>query len=276
MKITSICASLLLTGLMSVQALAAAPEPSQDALAQAVKSDFRQAKNSLRDEYRHPQDTLNFFGINSSQTVIELWPGAGWYAEILGPYLAKDGHYVAANFETEPSQDTQGNRYRAKNGKKFAAWLAQHSDVLGAASTVTLDPPAKLTLGADKSADLVLTFRNLHNWAMQDQLAGIFDAAFRVLKDGGVFGVVEHRAKPGMDPDSGYMVPEQVIALATKAGFVLAASSEVNANPKDSKDYSRGVWTLPPVLALGQQDRDKYLAIGESDRMTLKFIKKSS
>ena len=246
-----------------------------DALAKAISSDFRQASNAERDQYRHPAETLAFFDIKPTQTVIELWPGGGWYAEILAPYLAKEGHYIGANFETAPTEDTPGNQYRAKAGKKFAAWLNEHQAVLGAASTVTFDPPAKLSLGEDNSADLVLTFRNLHNWAMSGQLESVFTSSYKVLKDGGVFGVVEHRAKPGMDAKSGYMDQAQMVALAEKVGFTLVASSEINANPKDTKDYANGVWTLPPSYRMGEQDKDKYLAIGESDRMTLKFVKKS-
>ncbi len=141
---------------------------------------------------------------------------------------------------------------------------------------MVLDPPAQVKLGEDASADAVLTFRNLHNWASQGQLQTVFQAAFNVLKDGGVFGVVEHRGKAGNGPDSGYMMQDEMIALAEKVGFTLEASSEINANAKDSKDYPKGVWTLPPTLRLGEQDRDTYLKIGESDRMTLKFIKKAN
>ncbi|MBB1270416.1 class I SAM-dependent methyltransferase [Shewanella sp. SR44-3] len=239
----------------------------------AVNSSVRKKDNTLRDQYRHPAETLAFFDVKPTDTVIELWPGTGWYTEILAPYLAKQGHYVAAGFETEPKQDTPGNNFRAKAGKAYQAWLTDNKAQLGPVHNVVLDPPSRLTLGTPESADVVLTFRNLHNWAMQDQLEGVFTAAYQVLKSGGTFGVVEHRAKPGMKAESGYMDQAAMVALANKVGFSLTDSSEVNANPKDTKDHPKGVWTLPPRLALDAQDKAKYLAIGESDRMTLKFIK---
>ncbi|WP_244325787.1 class I SAM-dependent methyltransferase [Shewanella aestuarii] len=246
-----------------------------DKLKAAVASDFRSDSNKLRDVYRHPAETLAFFDVKADQTVIELWPGGGWYAEILAPYLAEQGQYVAANFETEPTEDTRQTAYFKSAGEKFEKWVADNKAVVGDVQFVTLNPPVKLNLGADNSADHVLTFRNLHNWAMKGQLEGVFNAAYAVLKEGGTFGVVEHRANPGMAAESGYMEQNQMVELAQKAGFELAASSEVNANPKDTKNYAKGVWTLPPRLALGEEDKQKYLDIGESDRMTLKFIKKA-
>ncbi|PMG28686.1 methyltransferase [Shewanella sp. 10N.286.52.C2] len=244
-------------------------------LAAAVASDFRTEKSSARDKYRNPSETLTFLGIQPDDTVIELWPGGGWYAQILAPYLADKGHYIGAIFETNPKEDTKRTQYYAKAGKKFEAWLAENKAVLGNASTVTFQPPASLALGDDNSVDYVLTFRNLHNWAGQAQLENAFTTSYKVLKEGGVFGVVEHRSNPGMSFESGYMDQAEMITLAEKVGFTLAATSEINANPKDTKDYEKGVWTLPPRLALKEQDKDKYLAIGESDRMTLKFIKKA-
>ncbi len=244
-------------------------------LANAVKSDFRQAKNVERDGFRHPLETLSFFDIKASDTVVELWPGGGWYAEILAPYLAHGGNYIGGNFDTNPDDEKMRNGYRAKAGKKFDLWLADNKAHLGDATTVTFDPPNYYKLGDDNSVDAVLTFRNLHNWAMKGYLQPVFESAYNVLKSGGTFGVVEHRANPGMDPKTGYMDPAEVIALAEKVGFTLVEQSEVNANPKDTKSYAKGVWTLPPRLALDDLDREKYLAIGESDRMTLKFIKNS-
>ncbi|QYJ73193.1 methyltransferase [Shewanella sp. FJAT-51649] len=269
MKKVTLVASMLIAGLCSGMAYA------DEGLDKAIKSEFRQAKNASRDIYRHPAETLTFFGITPTQTVIELWPGNGWYTEILAPYLASKGQYIAASFETTPSTDTPGNRYRANAGVKFDTWMTANKALFGNAKMVVLDPPAKMNLGADGSADLVLTFRNLHNWASSDQLENVFAASYKVLKDGGVFGVVEHRANKGMNMSTGYMDQDEMIALAKKVGFTLAESSEINANPKDTKDYAKGVWTLPPSFALGDTDKEKYQAIGESDRMTLKFIKKS-
>jgi predicted methyltransferase len=239
----------------------------------AVDSKFRTQENTLRDTYRHPAQTLAFFDVQPTDTVVELWPGKGWYTEIIAPYVSDKGQYVAAGFETAPKLDTPSTQYFAKAGKAYQAWLAERKEHLGKVSTVTLDPPGSVSLGDSASADVVLTFRNLHNWAMKDQLEGVLSAAFDVLKSGGTFGVVEHRANKGMKAESGYMEQAEMIALAEKAGFKLEASSEINANPKDTKDHPKGVWTLPPTLALGDVDKDKYQEIGESDRMTLKFIK---
>lgn len=277
MKKTMLAASVLLASTCSLSLLsttATAHTHENSALETAVKSDFRQAKNTARDEYRHPEQTLSFFDIKPSDTVIELWPGGGWYAEIIAPYLAKEGHYIAGNFDTHPADEKARNGYRPKVGKKFEKWLKDNKAALGAATTVTFDPPNYYAMGADGSADAVLTFRNLHNWAMKGYLEPVFESAYKVLKHGGTFGIVEHRGKPDMDAKTGYMDQTKVIELAKKAGFTFVASSEVNANPKDSKDYPKGVWTLPPRLALDEQDKEKYLAIGESDRMTLKFVKK--
>lgn len=245
-----------------------------NALNAVVASDFRTPENKLRDGYRHPAETLAFFDVKPNQTVIELWPGGGWYAEILAPYLAKEGQYVAANFETKPAEENRRTTYFKEAGLKFEKWAADNKASVGNVQFVTLNPPEKTTLGEQNSADHVLTFRNLHNWAMSGNLEGVFKAAHDVLKVGGTFGVVEHRANPGMAAESGYMDQSEMVALAEKVGFTLAASSEINANPKDTKDYEKGVWTLPPRLALGDKDKQKYLDIGESDRMTLKFIKK--
>jgi predicted methyltransferase len=269
MKKVTLVASMLVTSLCSTIVYA------DESLDKALKSDFRQAKNVSRDVYRHPAETLAFFGISPKQTVIELWPGSGWYSEILGPYLAKEGQYIAASFETAPLTETSSSRYFAKAGTKFAAWMAANKAVLGTGKIITLDPPHKLDLGAEASADLVLTFRNLHNWASVDQLENVFAASYKVLKDGGVFGVVEHRANAGMNISTGYMDQAAMVALAEKVGFTLDQVSEINANPQDTKDYAKGVWTLPPSYALGDTDKAKYQAIGESDRMTLKFVKKA-
>lgn len=243
------------------------------ALAKVVASEFRTADNKLRDQYRHPAETLDFFDVKPEQTVIELWPGGGWYAEILAPYLAEKGQYVAANFETKPAEENRQTAYYKSAGLKFEKWVNDNKASVGNVQFVTLDPPAKFSLGKDNSADHVLTFRNLHNWAMKGELEGVFKAAHDVLKVGGSLGIVEHRANIGMAAESGYMDQNQMVELANKYGFVLTGSSEVNANPKDSKDYEKGVWTLPPRLALGDQDKQKYLDIGESDRMTIKFTK---
>lgn len=267
--------SLAITSL-TVSGLVQASEPQlvNKQLTDALSNPLREQANLERDKYRHPGETLSFFGVKPTDTVVELWPGGRWYAEILAPYLAKEGHYVAANFDANPPAEVDSPAYRIRLGKALDAWLKTHRDSLGQALSVPFDPPRLSELGAPNSADVVLTFRNLHNWAKAGALEQVFDSAYQVLKQGGTFGVVEHRANPGMDLSSGYMAQDEVIALAEKAGFTLVDTSEINANTKDSKDHPKGVWTLPPNLRLGEQDKAKYLAIGESDRMTLKFIKK--
>lgn len=231
---------------------------------------WRSPANRARDVYRHPKATLQFFGVRPDRTVIEITPGGGWYAEILAPLLHDNGHYVAA--EKAPVADSEARSDDSALRKKFAADAAHY----GNARIVQFDPQAPV-FGAPASADLVLTFRNVHNWVMADTAPAMFKAFFAVLKPGGVLGVVDHRADDGASLEavkrSGYLPTAYVVKLATEAGFTLDESSEINANPKDTKDYPKGVWTLPPTLTLGEQDRAKYLAIGESDRMTLRFVK---
>lgn len=249
------------------KAVDASPMATMDSvLAGAWRSD----SNKARDAYRHPAATLEFFGVKPDQTVIEITPGGGWYTEILAPLLMKDGHYIAA-IATDASSE-----YNARNNAKFREKLSADAAHYGNARTVEFDPKAP-NLGTDGSADAVLTFRNVHNWVGGDNAAAMFKAFNAVLKPGGILGVVDHRAADGADPasleKSGYLTTDSVIKLATDAGFALADRSEINANPQDTKDYEKGVWTLPPSLANKEVDRDKYLAIGESDRMTLKFVK---
>lgn len=253
----------------------APPQSATDLLAAkldgVLAGEWRPEANKARDQYRHPKQTLEFFGVKPTDTLIEITPGGGWYAQILAPLLQGSGTYIAAvskpkNPSGEAAQDKSALQ------KMFEA-DAQH---YGAAKTVEFDGAAPV-LGAPGSADVVLTFRNVHNWVMADTAPAMFKAFFDVLKPGGTLGVVDHRAAAGADfdkiKDSGYLPQDTVIKLATDAGFQLVAQSEINANPKDTKDYPKGVWTLPPTLTLKDQDREKYLAIGESDRMTLKFVK---
>ncbi|HEY0180037.1 MAG TPA: methyltransferase [Dokdonella sp.] len=256
----------------------AAPPPPASAsdafsakLDRILAGDWRSAANKARDVYRHPKQTLEFFGVKPGDTLIEITPGGGWYAEILAPLLKGSGTYVAAvEKPSKPEGEAAGDR------SGLAAKFAADPERYGEAKTVEFDPKAP-SLGAPGSADVVVTFRNVHNWVMADTAPAMFKAFFDVLKPGGTLGVVDHRAVAGADLDqiknTGYLPQDYVVKLATDAGFKLAAQSEINANPKDTKDYPKGVWTLPPTLALKDQDRDKYLAIGESDRMTLKFVK---
>ncbi|WP_243048162.1 methyltransferase [Dyella sp. RRB7] len=239
-------------------------------LDQVLAGSWRSPQNQARDVYRHPKATLQFFGIRPDLTVIEITPGGGWYSEILAPLLRDNGHYVAA--VVKPSGDGEASRELSGLRTKFAA-DAEH---YGKAQILEFDPKAPV-FGAPGSADLVLTFRNVHNWVMADTAPAMFKAFYAALRPGGVLGVVDHRAADSASLDaiksSGYLPTGYVVKLATDAGFKLEEKSEINANPKDTKDYPKGVWTLPPTLTLGDQDKAKYLAIGESDRMTLRFVK---
>jgi predicted methyltransferase len=230
---------------------------------------WRDPKNVVRDKYRHPSETLTFFGVKSDQTVIEITPGGGWYAEILAPLLNDHGNYIAAL--SKPSGPAgEAAQDKSALAKKFAAAAAHY----GHAKTVAFDAKTP-SFGTPGLADTVLTFRNVHNWVMAGTQATMFKAFFDVLKPGGVLGVTDHRANPGpaTDGKQGYLTEKQVIDYATAAGFVLDAKSEINANPKDTKNYPHGVWTLPPTLSQGNHGIGTYLAIGESDRMTLRFVK---
>ncbi|HEY8587345.1 MAG TPA: methyltransferase [Rhodanobacter sp.] len=235
-----------------------------------LSGDWRSAANRARDTYRHPKATLQFFGVRPDRTVIEITPGGGWYAEILAPLLHDNGHYIAA--EKAPAADREARDNDSALRRKFAADPARY----GKAQIIQFDG-AKPVLGPPGSADTVLTFRNVHNWVMADTAPAMFKAFFAVLKPGGVLGVVDHRADPAASleavKNSGYLPVSYVVKLATDAGFMLDASSEINANPADTRTYAKGVWTLPPTLTLGDKDRARYLAIGESDRMTLRFVK---
>lgn len=237
------------------------------AITQAVAGNWRTPQNRLRDYYRHPAETLAFLQLRPTARVIEITPGSGWYSEILAPLLKANGIYTVATPQgTTPEQQANNSKLH----EKFSADPPHYE----AARIIEFDSNSPV-FGKPASADIVLTFRNVHNWVKAGNASAYFKAFHDVLKPGGILGVEDHRAAVGstLDLNSGYLPEDLVIKLATDAGFRLDASSEINANPKDTKDYLKGVWTLPPVLALGAQDRDKYLAIGESDRFTLRFIK---
>lgn len=241
-----------------------------DALAAAVAAPTRTPANLARDKYRHPAETLAFFGVKPGDTVVELWPGAGWYTEILAP-LAKAGGGTL--FAAAP-WDRGLNRVKAKQ--------TENADVYGAVKLAEFPNAGTNPKVPDGSADVVLTFRNVHNWRFdgKDNTAEAFKQIFAMLKPGGTLGIVDHRLNESDDSakeeKSGYMKESSIIGFAEAAGFKLAGKSEINANPKDTKDYPKGVWTLPPTLTEGDANRDTYLAIGESDRMTLKFVKPAS
>lgn len=242
------------------------------ALQAAINSPQRSAADVARDRYRHPLQTLEFFGVKPDMTVVEIYPGGGWYTQILAPLLKEKGTYYAAGYLPNPD-----SKYVTRAINNFNKQFVANPGTYGRILVTALDPTGRIKIAPDGSADRVLTFRNVHNW----MAGGFADQAFRqfyaALKPGGILGVVEHRAPADTPQDprarSGYVRQDHVIKLATDAGFVLVAESEINANPRDDKNHPKGVWTLPPVYRLGDQDRDMYTAIGESDRMTLKFRK---
>ena len=264
MRALTLMILVLLIGCSSAKKIEFAQLPKT--VEEAVTSPYRTAENLARDQYRHPVDTLNFFGLHPGMTVVEISPGSGWYLEILAPLMtAGGGRYIAALPKSE------GSDYMAKLNAQVEAWLAAHPNVKAEVTSMTGD------IAPPESADLVLTFRNIHNWMKAGTVQATFDSFFKALKPGGVLGIVEHRANEKSKFDttaaSGYVREADVIKFAKQSGFELVSKSEINANPKDTKDYPEGVWTLPPVLRRKEMDRDKYLAIGESDRMTLKFVK---
>ena len=258
---------------LALPAAWALDDATRVALEGVVSGSQRSAPHRARDVYRHPVQTLLFFGIRPDMTVVELYPGGeGWYTEILGPFLRDHGTLYAAGYDANSSED-----YYRKNGQKFADKLAADPKSYDRVKVTVLDPPKQVEIAPPGSADMVLTFRNIHNWMDDGQVESVFAAAYRALKPGGIFGVEEHRGNPAVPQDpkakTGYVNEDYVIKLAKDAGFELVAKSEINANPEDTKNYPDGVWDLPPTLTAGDVDRAKYLAIGESDRMTLKFAK---
>ena len=250
---------LLLIPVAFASVAASTPQPSP-ALKAAIAAPTRTPANVARDRYRHPGQTLAFFGVKPTDTVVEIWPSGGWYTEILAPYVAARGRYVAA----------------VPNNKGAASLRAKNIAPAIRYATFPADGAGGVPAG---SADVVLTFRNVHNWRFGkggDQTQAAFDQMFAMLKPGGTLGVVEHHLPENSataEAESGYMKRSSVVAYATKAGFRLAGESAVNANPKDTHDYPKGVWTLPPTYTTGDDQRARYAAIGESDRMTMKFVK---
>jgi predicted methyltransferase len=259
-------------------AAAAAEPPVTDAatlatLDKVLAGDHRSEQNKARDAFRHPKETLQFFGFRQDMTVMEIWPGGGgWYTEVLAPALRDHGRYIAASWDPASTSE-----YVKTNSKKFADKLAARPDLYDRAKVVALQAPNALAPVPDGSVDMVLTFRNIHSWMGNDAAEAMFKAMYAALKPGGILGVVEHRARDAgpQDPKakSGYVREDYAIALIEKAGFKLIGRSEVNANPKDTADHPEGVWSLPPSLRGGDVDREKYAAIGESDRFTLRFRK---
>jgi predicted methyltransferase len=255
--------------------LAVALAPAQAALdwETALNGDQRSAENKARDSSRHPRQTLEFFGIEEGMTVVELSPGGGWYTEVLAPLVAPNGQLYAAHF----GMNLSSNAYFRNALGGFLQKLASNNDLYGPVIVTQLAPPEEVAVAPAGSADLIVAFRNIHSWMRMGSLDATLAAAFTALKPGGVLGIVQHRAPSGDDPAemarSGYVTEAYVIAAAEKAGFKLDARSEINANPRDTADHANGVWSLPPALRGGDEDRARFEAIGESDRMTLRFVK---
>jgi len=244
---------------------------TEEDINKALAFPHRSEQVRARDVFRHPTETLMFYGLRPDMTVVEVSPGAGWYTDIIAPLLLDKGRlYTAGNALDVPGQP----EYRYARQRKFNDRIAGNPVIYGAVKVSYLTPPTHTEIAPPASADLVLTFRNVHNW-MRDDAQLYFDAMYAALKPGGTLGVVEHRAKPGAGykqmMELGYVTEQQVIEYAIASGFELVDRSEINANPLDTADYPKGVWTLPPSFRLKDVDREKYIAIGESDRMTLKF-----
>jgi predicted methyltransferase len=242
---------------------------ADDALKGAVSNPARSPAAVARDSARHPYEELTFFGIKPDMTVVELWPGGGYWTDILGPYLSAHGHYyVSVNAPGDAEEDA--------GVAKFRKHLSAEKARLGTVTETTLGPK-NFDIAPAGSADLVLTFRNLHNWMDDGYADKALAASFKALKPGGILGIEEHRGRSDkpQDPkaENGYVRQDYTIELAKKAGFEFVGASEINANPKDTKEWPKGVWTLPPTLAEGDKDRAKYVAIGEADNYVLKFRK---
>ena len=262
---------LLLSSLISSTVVVA--DMTSEKLMTAANGSHRSQANIDRNASRHPVETLSWFGIKDNMTVIEISPGgSGWYTEVLAPFLRDNGKFYAASF----NRDSKVGYYR-KNAQKFLDKLAANPEVYDKVMVTEFEIGAKPDLEPQGQADMVVTFRNNHNWLNGDIAEPTYQSIFKVLKSGGILGVVQHRGLPHMIgkewSKKGYVPEAEVIRMAEEAGFKLAGKSEINANPKDTKDYADGVWTLPPSYRLKDQNRAKYTAIGESDRMTLKFIK---
>jgi predicted methyltransferase len=250
-------------------------------IAAAADGEHRSDAHRDRNRYRNPVETLTFFGLTPDQTVIEVWPGAGWYTEVLAPVLRGRGHLIVANFPDDAEAPFQARAARAFRDK-----LEADPEVYDKVQVVPFAPPAHRRFGEPESADLVLLFRHFHNFIANGIVDDVLDAAHDVLRPGGVLGIVQHRDRADAVPEeelrTGYVREDQLIERVTAAGFVLDAASEVNANPRDTRDHPGGVWALPPTLAQCRSMEDvderaaceaQYGAIGESDRMTLRFVK---
>lgn len=283
-NVATITLPILLVGAIAVPAEAGESEASaRDWLEAAVAGEHRDPAKRARDPHRHPVEVLAFFGLRPDSSVVEIWPSDGWWTEILAPALRDEGVYYAAGFSMTADRTPQ---WRKNAQKRFAEKLEAQPELYDAVVATELSVPERMTIAPPGSVDFVLTFRNVHNWIRGDYAPDMFRVMARALRPGGVLGLVTHRAPPGWTADDaktkGYVAEALVIEMAEAAGLTLEASSEVNANPRDTHDHEAGVWTLPPGLAACREmaagsEREacerRYRAIGESDRMTLRFRK---
>jgi predicted methyltransferase len=264
-------AALACVLVISACASGSSRQSTADALTGILAGDQRPQAERARDVYRHPKETLLFFGIRPEMKVLEVWPEPGWYTAVIAPLLREKGSYYAGVIAEDPS-----SKYITHRLEDYRSRLAARPDLYDRVAVVTF-PSDSGNAVPPGSLDMVVSFRNIHNWMARDQAAQAFATMYRALKPGGILGVVEHRGNPAVPQDpkakSGYVNEDYAIKLIEEQGFRLVAKSEVNDNPKDTKDYEGGVWTLPPTYRLGAKDRDKYAAIGESDRFTLRFVK---
>jgi predicted methyltransferase len=260
----------------SLETIAQTDAATSAALDAALAAPHRSERNKARDRFRHPRETLTFFGLRRDMTVVEIWPGGGWYTEVLAPVLKGKGKLYAAQYGSSPAFD-----YQRKENAALQDKARKNPEVFGEVQFTALWAPNDLAIAPAGTADMVLTFRNVHNWLVPEYKqdpAKLFGAFFTALKPGGILGIVDHRWPDPKTEDpkaaNGYVSQERVMSLAKAAGFEFVGSSDVNRNPKDTHDYKNGVWTLLPDLSVPEgEDKQKYIDIGESDRMTLKFRK---
>jgi predicted methyltransferase len=265
---------LIAVSIFSAQLVSAMDADLIARLEVAANGDHRSDKNKDRNQYRHPIDTLAFFGLEPNMTVLEIGPGGGWYTEVLAPAMRNTGVYIAGSYDIEVEGQP---KYRYRQHQSLLTNIKDQPELYGQIKVASYSPPESRNLWQEHSVDMVITFRSSHGWVRQGMIDEVYSDFFKVVKPGGVLGVGQHRAPADGDAiawaKKGYVPEARVIQAAEKAGFILDAKSEVNANVKDLKDHDEGVWRLPPTLGLGEQDREKYMAIGESDRMTLRFKK---
>ncbi len=264
---------IILITVLSLPASQVVAGENIDQLTAIADGEHRSEAYRSRNQYRNPAKTLDWFGIRNDMTVVEISPGGGgWYSEILASYLRDKGKLYVGSYDSESEIE-----YYRRNYQKYNDKLAAQPEIYDKVSVFEFAPPNKPSLQPEGQADMVLTFRNVHNWLNNDTADQVFSAIYMVLKPGGILGLVTHRGEEHMVGKTwtkqGYVAEAEVIRLAQQAGLQFVDKAEINANPKDTRDYEKGVWTLPPTYRRGDEDRDRYAAIGESDRMTMKFVK---